>query len=166
MTREEALKILDTIPTIGEQVDALEIAIEALTYQNLTKPNNTCDVDLISRQDAIEAVCDECEWERKCHEECQHIETLKSLPSAEAVPNNAVPSSLADVYKWERDIALSQLEEYGISFAEKKRDDLVKVVRCRDCDRGFSSPVCPIQSQGWAINKNTFYCAWGERREE
>lgn len=30
MTREEALKILDTIPTIGEQVDALEIAIEAL----------------------------------------------------------------------------------------------------------------------------------------
>ena len=30
MTREEALKILDTIPTIGEQVDALEMAIKAL----------------------------------------------------------------------------------------------------------------------------------------
>ena len=30
MTREEALAILDTIPTIGEQVDALEMAIEAL----------------------------------------------------------------------------------------------------------------------------------------
>lgn len=30
MTREEALQILDTIPTIGEQVDALEMAIEAL----------------------------------------------------------------------------------------------------------------------------------------
>lgn len=30
MTREEALKILDTIPTISEQVDALEMAIEAL----------------------------------------------------------------------------------------------------------------------------------------
>lgn len=41
--------------------------------------------DHISRQDAIEAMCGECEWERKCHEECQHIETLKSLPSAEAV---------------------------------------------------------------------------------
>ena len=27
---EEALAILDTIPTIGEQVDALEMAIEAL----------------------------------------------------------------------------------------------------------------------------------------
>lgn len=49
-----------------------------------------------------------------------------------------------------------------ISFAS----DVVSVVRCKDCDRGFGSPVCPIQSQGWAINKDTFYCAWGERREE
>ena len=39
------------------------------------------------------------------------------------------------------------------------------VVRCKDCDRGFGSPVCPIQSKGWAINKDTFFCAWGERRE-
>lgn len=30
MTREEALEILDRLPTIGEQVDALEMAIEAL----------------------------------------------------------------------------------------------------------------------------------------
>jgi len=33
MTREEALQILDTIPTIGEQVDALEMAIEALSAE-------------------------------------------------------------------------------------------------------------------------------------
>lgn len=30
MTREEAIKILNTIPTISEQVDALEMAIEAV----------------------------------------------------------------------------------------------------------------------------------------
>jgi len=30
MTREEALEVLDTIPTIGDQVDALEMAIKAL----------------------------------------------------------------------------------------------------------------------------------------
>lgn len=30
MTKQEALEILDTIPTIGDQVEALEIAIEAL----------------------------------------------------------------------------------------------------------------------------------------
>ena len=35
-------------------------------------------------------------------------------------------------YKWERDVALKQLEEYGIGFAEKKRD-MVEVVRCKDC---------------------------------
>ncbi len=34
MTREEALKVLDTIPTIGDQVDALEMAIKALENEN------------------------------------------------------------------------------------------------------------------------------------
>ena len=34
MTKEEALKILDTIPTIGDQVDALEMAIKALEEQS------------------------------------------------------------------------------------------------------------------------------------
>ena len=33
MTREEALKILDTIPTISEQVDALDMAIKALEQE-------------------------------------------------------------------------------------------------------------------------------------
>lgn len=38
MTYEEAIKILDTILTIGEQVDALEMAIEALEKQIPKKP--------------------------------------------------------------------------------------------------------------------------------
>ncbi len=46
--------------------------------------------DLISRADAIEAMCEECEWERKCHEECQHIETLKSRPSAKALTSQSL----------------------------------------------------------------------------
>ena len=56
-----------------------------------------------------------------------------AIEALQAEPTKAVPPSLADVYKWERDIALSQLEEYGIGFAEKKRDDLVEVVRCGSC---------------------------------
>ena len=48
MTREEALKILDTIPTIGEQVDALEMAIEALEQ----KPCN----DAISRAELLSKI--------------------------------------------------------------------------------------------------------------
>lgn len=35
MTREEALQILDTIPTISEQVDALEMAIQALSQESI-----------------------------------------------------------------------------------------------------------------------------------
>lgn len=34
MTREYALKVLDTIPTIGDQVDALEMAISALEHED------------------------------------------------------------------------------------------------------------------------------------
>lgn len=45
----------------------------------------------------------------------------------------------------------------------KEYQSLQEVVQCKDCDKGFGSPVCPIQSKGWAINKDTFYCAWGER---
>lgn len=50
MTREEALKVLDTIPTIGEQVDALEMAIKALEQE-------PCE-DAISRQAAIDGIAD------------------------------------------------------------------------------------------------------------
>ena len=80
-------------------------------------------------------------------------------------PNKAVPTSLADVYKWERDIALSQLEEYGVGFAEKKRDDLVSVVRCKDC-RWWNS-----ETNGCKRNPSveawyeTDFCKYGERRE-
>lgn len=40
MTKEEALEILDWIPTKGDEVDALEMAIEALkNYNNAPKEN-------------------------------------------------------------------------------------------------------------------------------
>lgn len=41
MTNEEAIAILDTIPTISEQVDALEMAIEALEERKTSKWNLT-----------------------------------------------------------------------------------------------------------------------------
>lgn len=41
--------------------------------------------DYIKRADAIEAMCDNCDWERKCHEDCDQMETIKALPSADAV---------------------------------------------------------------------------------
>jgi len=50
MTKEEALRILDTIPTKGDEVDALEMAISALE-QSVDVPTDT-----ISRQAAIDAL--------------------------------------------------------------------------------------------------------------
>lgn len=89
-------------------------------------------------------------------------------------PNKAVPPSLADVYKWERDIALSQLEEYGIGFAEKKRDDLVSVVRCKDCrhldvwNLKNIYAVCSKHSitfEPFEDDTRTHFCSWGEKRK-
>ena len=86
-----------------------------------------------------------------------------AIEALKAEPNKAIPPSLADVYKWERDIALSQLEEYGIGFAEKKRDDLVWVVRCKDC-RHRDLFSCPLADNDF--QKDDDYCSWGERGEE
>lgn len=68
-------------------------------------------------------------------------------------------------FKWERDTAISQLEEYGIGFAEKKRD-LVEVVRCKDC-KWYGHLGCAIRivDDSDKPNDNDF-CSFGERREE
>ena len=72
MTREEAIKIINCYDIgfydlSGEKIpanklaEAFDMAIEALsaeTSQNLTKPNNYCEVDLISRAEAIDAIDD------------------------------------------------------------------------------------------------------------
>ena len=81
MTREEAIEYIKS-KCIGSETerdrtqwsDAMWTAIEAL--QDLSKPNNTCEVDLISRQDAIDALMNDSDW-------ADAIPTIKSLPSAD-----------------------------------------------------------------------------------
>lgn len=66
--------------------------------------------------------------------------------------------------KWERDMAMQQLEEHGIPFCGDA-DDVVKVVRCKDCvhwkDEGFDSAgkceLCNI------VFEYDFFCADGEK---
>lgn len=55
MTREEALQILDTIPTISEQVDALEMAIQALS-QEPCRVKNELNVELNELKPCTDAV--------------------------------------------------------------------------------------------------------------
>lgn len=56
MTREEAIEKLHWFALDNRDKQIIDTAIEALTSQNLTEPNNACEVDLISRADAIKAV--------------------------------------------------------------------------------------------------------------
>ncbi len=64
MKKDEAIKILDTIPTIGEQVDALEMAIEALEQQ-------PCE-DCISREEVLHIL--------ECNKHV-YVEDVEELPS-------------------------------------------------------------------------------------
>ena len=103
MTREEAIGKINAIKkylTAGNPIwdvreidEALNMAIESLTSQNLSKPNNTCEVDIISKADAIEVLCKSCRHDDKEHYYpncelqmyCDDINALKALSSAEAV---------------------------------------------------------------------------------
>lgn len=86
MTREEAIKIIDCYDInfydlSGEKIpanklaEAFDMAIEALSAE----PSG----DLISRADAIEAVCEECDV--VCEHRHETIQRIATLPSADAV---------------------------------------------------------------------------------
>lgn len=70
--------------------------------------------------------------------------------------------------QWERDISIEQLREYGVGFGEKKKD-LVEVVRCKDCIKGFQrNPNAKLNlyhCDKWkTIMRNCDFCSFGERR--
>lgn len=86
---------------------------------------------------------------------------------AEAIDMAINALAVLQQYKWERDVAIEQLEEYGIGFAEKKRD-MVEVVRCKEC-KHYSLEGETTQF-GWcnALEMPTDeqrFCSDGERRE-
>ena len=117
----------------------------------------------MDRQEAIQVLQEKIDNSALFKDEREAYNMAIEALSAE--PNKAVPPSLADVYKWERDIALSQLEEYGIGFAEKKRDDLLEVVRCKDClhheSDGGALMVCSITD---TVKDDDDFCSYGERK--
>ena len=85
--------------------------------------------ELISRN----ALINEFEWLKSQVSECSKgeiEETIQRIKNAPAV--DAVSRGLFEQYKWERDVAIAQLNDYGVSFGEKA--DCVKVVRCKDCE--------------------------------
>ena len=94
------------------------------------------------------------------------VHHLDRQPTVAAVPIGAVKQ-----IQWERDVAIEQLNSYGISFGE--RADCVNVVRCKDCkhySRPFNWP--PEYTKGKCMvevmEKRVYpdhYCAYGERKD-
>lgn len=93
MTKEEAITRLKNMAWLygsverEQNLEAIDMAIEALTYQNLSKPNNTCEVDLISREDAMSAVQDHFNADgfQGYYDGQKMMDRITALPSAEAV---------------------------------------------------------------------------------
>lgn len=65
--------------------------------------------------------------------------------------------------KWERDMAMQQLKEHGIPFGGVA-DDVVKVVRCKDCVRGITYSDDKYCNGGF--RSMDFFCADGVRKEQ
>jgi hypothetical protein len=72
--------------------------------------------------------------------------------------------------KWERDMAMQQLEEHGIPFGGKA-DDVVEVVRCKDCANCRyvdAADIYRCDRRGYYSEevKPSDYCSRGERKEQ
>ena len=83
---------------------------------------------------------------------------------------DVVSRPVVEQIKWERDVAIEQLKEHGIQFGGVA-PDVVKVVRCRECqygevdDNDFPNQyLCKHNGYDW--NNGEHFCSYGERREE
>ena len=84
-----------------------------------------------------------------------------------APPIDAVSRGVHEQVMWERDLAISQLNEIGKSWGEKM-DNVATVVRCKDCKywgmhKSLNAPWCFEMH----IDKSEDgFCDSGERRED
>lgn len=118
--------------------------------------------ECIKREAVIEAIMSE---PPDAHYPQWYVDKIKSIPAADVVSKG-----LYEQIKWERDVALAQLEEYGVSLGEKA--DVAEVVRCKDC-KWYSELVCGegklLGSKGWCNEvmarpmPSNGFCSFGER---
>lgn len=95
-------------------------------------------------------------------------EILEMIDNAPTI--DVVSVGVLEQYKWERDVAISQLEELGIGFGQKK-PDMVEVVRCKNCihwGTGYVAETEHIKECEYAhymVGENG-YCVYGEVENE
>lgn len=93
-----------------------------------------------------------------CHSEVLPVDAVVMMLN-QAPTVDAVSRGVHEQVRWERDVAIEQLESYGISLGEKA--DVVKVVRCRECKY---EKTCSILWESKEPKENG-YCSLGERKE-
>jgi hypothetical protein len=86
----------------------------------------------------------------------------------DATAADLVSKGVYEQVKWERDMAMQQLEEHGIPFCGVA-DDVVNVVRCKDCRFYGNEERHPYGGEcewfGALVERNNF-CFYGERKEQ
>lgn len=88
---------------------------------------------------------------------------------------DVVSKGVYEQVQWERDMAMQQLEEHGIPFCGVA-DDVVNVVRCKDCihsvqllDRLMCKRTAHKSENGWfglRATADKHFCSYGERKEQ
>lgn len=87
-----------------------------------------------------------------------------------ATAADVVSRGVFEQVKWERDMAMQQLEEHGIPFCGVA-DDVIEVVRCKDC-KHWGGETFGYICKEWSgmtfrnYTKPDHYCSRGERKEQ
>ena len=148
--------------------------------------------DLISRESLIEnlGLKNATKYGNKDAEQQAHsYSTLMLYVIADMIEDApavvAVPKSYAEHIRWERDVAVGQLNEIGCQFGqmmdEVKKLEAVPVVHCKECknwhkDIGWcdkhshfidsDGSFChPWESSNWKMFDENDFCSDGERRD-
>ena len=128
-------------------------------------------MDLIDRQAVLERLKFKRDTESYPNKKYCGLESaiaqIQKIPSVDAVSRGVY-----EQIKWERDIAMEQLEEHGIAFGAKKQGDAVEVVRCKDCKHGTlcdnlqGAEYVDCVLDDCSVRKPSDYCSYGERKED
>ena len=148
--------------------------------------------DLISREALIEnfGLKNATKYGNKDAEQQAHsYSTLMLYEIADMIEDapavEAVPKSYAEQIRWERDVAVGQLNEIGCQFGQKmdevKKLEAVPVVHCKECknwhkDIGWcdkhshfidsDGEFChPWESSNWKMFDENDFCSDGEKRD-
>lgn len=111
---------------------------------------------LKKRRDDVEKIC----------KSFVHRDRLNNAPTVDAVSRGVL-----DQVRWERDVAIKQLEDHGIPFGGIA-PDVVKVVRCKDCVNCYAAKLRSGKIYFYKCLRNDIevevddFCSYGERRTD